>query len=444
VQGIVLKNEDTIAEILKRVEQLACSPAASSEPLPAAKPPVFELRPAIAPAKPPVYELIQDNHPIPAAPVYEVREDPTRSVGASGRAGTPASAACLNRESAGAFHAVEDPGDLEEAVQELKGLRPVMGRTELMERVLEGCELRAIKPAVQQVLSLTGSASASLEAISRAIRQDQALSLKVLQIANSPLYTRGERVETVQKAVSRIGVTQIRTTVLSLAVIDMLGGSGLVGRIHADWFWEHSIACGLISSRIARARGKRAEEADAMFTAGLLHDIGRLVLAERIPEEYGVVMEAAERLGLPLEMVESRLLMMNHAELSDRLLRQWNFSTALVNPIALHHLGIANIRSAAPRMSESVATIACRTHCFWARAGTRRCTRSRSSWISCGWKTGRCSGFVPRRPRTRRNSRSSCCSTEDIPGRRCWTRPLPCLGRRCGPCASRRDNDRRP
>ena len=141
------------------------------------------------------------------------------------------------------------------ATEELKRLKPIMSRNELMDAILEGSDLRAMGPAVQQVLALTRSASSSIDAIAKAIKQDQALSLKVLKVANSPLFAHGERVENVQKAVTRIGISQIQTTVMSLSVVDQFSAASLAGRIKTEWFWEHSIACGLIASRIARARG---------------------------------------------------------------------------------------------------------------------------------------------------------------------------------------------
>ncbi len=244
---------------------------------------------------------------------------------------------------------------IEQATLELKALKPMVSRSDLLKQI-EGEDLRAIKPAVQRVLALTGGSEA-IDTIAKAIKQDQALALKVLKVANSPVYTRGERVETVHKAVSRIGIEQIRTTVMSLGVIDRFGSVQLAGRIQADWFWEHSIACGLIASQIAQLRGLKSDAVDSMFTAGLLHDVGRSIYAERLGDRYAEVIAIADRLEMPLETVESRLLLINHADLTDRLLRQWNFSPELINPIALHHLSVGNIRRVAPRMAEAVATL---------------------------------------------------------------------------------------
>ncbi|HYE61415.1 MAG TPA: response regulator [Phycisphaerales bacterium] len=243
------------------------------------------------------------------------------------------------------------------AIEELKSLKPILSRQELLDKVLSGNELKAMGPAARQVLSLTGNSGSSVDTVAKALRQDQAMSLRILKLANSSLYRRGAPVDTVAKAVARIGTDQIRQTILSMSVLERFGAAGTQGRIRADWFWEHGIATGLFASGIARARGCGNEQCDAMFTAGLLHDIGRMLFAERLGDVYAGVLEVADRLELPLEGVESRLLLINHADLTDRLLREWTFPAEMINPIAYHHLSVGNVRNVAPRALIEVTTL---------------------------------------------------------------------------------------
>lgn len=337
VRSIVLKNEQLARNVLERVAQFAHGhqPAASGQHAPPQAAPAAAPAAAGRPARP------APSAPLPALNAKSAPQDSPEP--------DTMERAVLSLEG--------DQPDLDRAIAELKNLKPMMTRSDLMDRILSGNDLAALGPAVQQVLSLTRSPNSSIESISRAVKQDQALSLKILKVANSPLYARGERVENIHKAVARIGICEIQTTVLSLAVVDQFRTDGFAGRINAEWFWEHSIACGLIASRLIRLIGAGAESADSMFTAGLLHDVGRVLFAERLGDEYAAVIDAADNLSLPLETVESRLLLINHADLTDRLLRQWNFSAELVNPIALHHLSMGNIRRMAPRMVQQVAVL---------------------------------------------------------------------------------------
>src|ERR1043165_5481472 len=181
----------------------------------------------------------------------------------------------------------EGPLPIQEAMQKLRELKPILSRTEFTDCVLvDSDDLKAMGPAARHVLSLTGSANASLDQVARAIRQDQALSLAVLKPANSALYNCSDRVDSIPKAVGRIGLSAIRTVVLSINVLDQFGDVPTVGHATIESFWEHSIACGLLASRIARTRGATPEHADSMFTAGLLHDIGRVLMASRLGSPY--------------------------------------------------------------------------------------------------------------------------------------------------------------
>ncbi|HZW07830.1 MAG TPA: response regulator, partial [Phycisphaerales bacterium] len=350
VDGLILKDANVckhliarLATIKPRSQTLPSAPRTSTAPSPAAQ---HAPIPAAAPTAPP-------DHAPPVAPVAAAH--------AKGPIAGAAAAVHVELPEAPADVRVDEEWatpSLEAAAEELRTLKPLISRTELMEAVASNNELRAMGPAARQVISLTGSSSSSIDAIAKAIRQDQALSLKVLKLANSTLYNTGERVDSVKKAVSRIGIAQIRTTVMAMGVLEHFATGGLAGRLRADRFWEHSITTGIIAQKIAAARRVRSEEADQLFTAGLLHDIGRMLYAERLGEIYEKVITTADRLGLPLETVESRLLLINHADMTDRLLRQWKFPTDLINPIALHHLSLGNIKRMAPRGVEPVATLA--------------------------------------------------------------------------------------
>ncbi len=233
------------------------------------------------------------------------------------------------------------------AAIDIKSLKPILTRSELMERLKACEELKGFSPTVSQVLKLTSSPDGSLEAISKAVRQDQAMALKILKIANSSVYSRGDRVDNVQKAILRIGMEGIRQTVLNIGVVERFNSPAFKEHVSTAQFWEHSIACGIIAAEIAHSMD--GAEADSAFTSGLLHDLGRVIFAEALGDQYIGVIETARRLHTPLELVESRMLLLNHADVMDRLLNAWKFPKHLVEPIMYHHLSAGNVRGVAPK-----------------------------------------------------------------------------------------------
>jgi HD-like signal output (HDOD) protein/DNA-binding NarL/FixJ family response regulator len=230
-------------------------------------------------------------------------------------------------------------------VAALESLTPLMKHEEVLRRVDRCGDLQGLSPAVAQVLKLTGSEDCSGDALAKAISQDQAIAVKILKLANSAVYTRGKPVSSVQEAVVRIGLDCIRQTVLNLCVVDRFKAVAFDEQLDTRHFWEHAIGCGVIAAEIAHATNEK--EADAAFTAGLMHDVGRIVLAAQLGQKYAEVVAGARRTMLPLEQVESRMLGIDHAEVVDRFLARWHFPKELVKAIRLHHGSYGSVKAGA-------------------------------------------------------------------------------------------------
>jgi len=296
----------------------------------------------------------------------EQRLNPARTPDSpsSGGGSEDAAPAAGNAQGDGSTPAPSDPDaapdvvsdSASKAVETLGTMKSLLKKSDVMDRLDSAGELKAFSPTVAKLLKLTRSESSSVDQISRALKQDHALSLKILKMANSAVYTRGDPVESVDKAVMRIGLTQIRQALLNIGVIDELGKVSLGGAADAGQFWEHSIACGLIAAELAHTRS--AEEADLAFTMGLMHDVGRVMYVQEFADEYERVLQVANELQLPLEQVEKRLFTLSHADCMDRLLHAWKFPKELIDPIVFHHLSLGNIRRMAPRRITEVATLA--------------------------------------------------------------------------------------
>lgn len=232
-----------------------------------------------------------------------------------------------------------------QAITTLEKMPPLIAKADLQKRLATVEELKGFSPTVSHILKIATSAQSSVDEIAKAASQDQAVALKIMRLANSVAFSRGDRVDTLHKAVLRIGVGRIRDAALSIGVVERFSAASVCRHLDASMFWEHAIACGIIAAELAHEL--KHKQADVAFMAGLLHDLGRLILAEALDETYGHVLSAAQELGLPVETVESRLLGVNHAEIMSQLLRAWRFPKDLVIPITSHHLDAGDMRPAA-------------------------------------------------------------------------------------------------
>ncbi|HWB20055.1 MAG TPA: response regulator [Phycisphaerales bacterium] len=232
---------------------------------------------------------------------------------------------------------------------------PAMTKADILQAVDAFSDLGGMPSAVSEVLQLTESDRASMDEIAETINFDPALALKILKLANSAAYARGDHVDNVHKAVMRIGLGQIRQEVMNFAMIDRF--SNIQSKaIDQDRFWEHAVATGLVASQLAQAR--RAKDAQSAFTMGLLHDVGRLVLAEVLGDRYLQVISCANEQQRPLESVESEILGLTHADVTERLFRQWKFPNELIHPVARHHLSASSLKITASSGTIAIATLA--------------------------------------------------------------------------------------
>ena len=183
---------------------------------------------------------------------------------------------------------------------------------------------------------LVDDPDSSLSDIAKVVSQDPAFTVRLLRVANSPFYGFPSTIDSVDKAASVIGTSQIRNLALSMSVASSFAGlpNDLVSM---DNFWRHSLYCALIARALAREL--RGCDPSVVFTAGLLHDIGELILFNRLPEEAKnsllLVLDQAD--DLPIYQAEQQIIGFDHAMVGGRLASHWGLPPLLVECIACHH-----------------------------------------------------------------------------------------------------------
>lgn len=196
--------------------------------------------------------------------------------------------------------------------------------------------LRDLPPLPSVVLELVeslGHEELSATQYAAKISRDQALTAKLLRLANSSFYGRGRQVRSVAEAITVLGLRTVRGAVTA---------AGLAGsfRRHPSFdqytFWRHSLGSALCAQALATELGR--DDADLAFTVGLLHDIGRLALASAFASAYGDVEQWRHEQDCPLGDAEYAVLGIDHAEVGGLIARQWNFAPAIVDAIRQHHV----------------------------------------------------------------------------------------------------------
>jgi putative nucleotidyltransferase with HDIG domain len=187
-----------------------------------------------------------------------------------------------------------------------------------------------------RINKLIADPNSNMMDIVKAVERDPSFTVRLLRVANSSFYGFSSTIDTVSKAASIIGTSQIRSLALATSVASSFEGlpNSLVSMEH---FWRHSLYCALAARVLAKRAGRC--DVDAVFTAALLHDIGELVIFNRMPQQAKeallLVLDSGDE--LPVYQAERQIMALDHAQVGGELARQWKLPPMLEECIEFHH-----------------------------------------------------------------------------------------------------------
>jgi putative nucleotidyltransferase with HDIG domain len=205
---------------------------------------------------------------------------------------------------------------------------------------------------LQQAINAPNTSSDDLAAI---ISQDPSLTAFLLRMVNSVFYSLPVQIDTITRAVTVVGVNQLNTLAVGTSVLSLFDDIP-AEMVNMRQFWKHSIAVGIIARRLCTILGKGDPERS--FVAGLLHDIGQLVLFKTVPERCRDVIAHARATETQLFEAEKERLGFDHATLGGMLLRKWNFPYVLVSAVLEHHAPKKKQKEAEPGLVHCAEIIA--------------------------------------------------------------------------------------
>lgn len=220
--------------------------------------------------------------------------------------------------------------------------------------------LPTLSPVAIQLIDVAARGDVGMRDISRLISCDQSLTARLLKIANSAAFGFRE-VRTLQRATALLGLDMLRSIALSVIVLDLFPDKSRTS-FDLEAFWRHNAACAIGCEALA-GRLNYPDPREA-FLAGLLHDIGKLVLHHWNPSLYGEIVEEAEQAGTSLLEVEERTLGVGHTWVARLLMQSWRFPEALVDSAWLHHQPLSQLQKSGQALALSVSCANTLCHLF--------------------------------------------------------------------------------
>lgn len=194
-------------------------------------------------------------------------------------------------------------------------------------------DLPSLPAVVMELLSSIEQDDIDISVLAKKVSYDQALTAKTLRLANSSSFGLQVKVTTIQQAITFLGFQTTRNLITAAAITGCFP-SGRCPGFHDKAFWRHSIATAACARGLAR---RMRFNQDIAFTAGLLHDIGRLVLVSAQPDAYAAVVRWRAQHDGDWQAAEQAVLGIDHVDAGVALADHWNFSGTMRHAIAYHH-----------------------------------------------------------------------------------------------------------
>lgn len=186
----------------------------------------------------------------------------------------------------------------------------------------------------------------SIQDIAKIIRSDASMSAKILKLANSSYFRSAEKIGQIDHALIRMGREAIKNLAISSAVHQVFSKSGIVSQaFNLKRFWRHSLTSAVLARMIAEKTTYNLPE--QAFLAGMIHDIGRLILVTNFPDEYNAVLDGSENSAESILERENRMGA-PHTEIGAWLLGRWNFDSMAVDAVRYHHEPVTRVKESFP------------------------------------------------------------------------------------------------
>lgn len=205
----------------------------------------------------------------------------------------------------------------------------------LEEVVEKTTDLPALPAATLAVMRESQQATATAHSVARYLSQDQALTARVLRLANSAFYGMQRRIASPDEAIVVLGMRAVRNLAMIASTYHWMDRPMKGYSLQPHEFWEHSLSTGVAAQMLALNLCPR--EADVAFTCGLLHDLGKVALSAWMENRSLTLTAIAAKLDMSIEQAERRVLGFDHQEVGARIAEKWNLPKTIVEAIQFHH-----------------------------------------------------------------------------------------------------------
>ncbi len=225
---------------------------------------------------------------------------------------------------------------LKGAIERVKALRELLGEKSLRAVVADLEVLPSLPSLYQEIMKELESEGASVKRVGEIIAKDVGMTAKILQLVNSAFFGVSRHVSSPAQAAVLLGLDTIRALVLSLHIFSQFKGKAFSER-DVSALWEHSLTTAVYAKTIATAFGADRLVCEDAFMAGMLHDVGKLIFMQNLPEKTKQAVDRSTQSGEPLWASETAVIGTSHGQVGAYLMGVWGLPESIVEALAFHH-----------------------------------------------------------------------------------------------------------
>ena len=196
-------------------------------------------------------------------------------------------------------------------------------------------DMPPLPQSITQILELTRNPKSSVQDLAKVLEHDPKLAANILRLANISYYGFSREISTISHAIVCLGLDAVRSIALNSSAQEMLNDEIPAYALEKGMLWQYSICCATCARIIAnRIRFKEPEEA---YIAGLLLDIGKIILSSYAEEYFIQIIEKSKSNRVPFDRAEQEVLGFDHSQIGGRIIKKWNLPRSLVEAVKYHH-----------------------------------------------------------------------------------------------------------
>jgi putative nucleotidyltransferase with HDIG domain len=210
-----------------------------------------------------------------------------------------------------------------------------LGKITLARLLIKVNNMPPLPQSISQILELTKSTKSSAHDLTKVCEHDPKLTANMLKLANSPFYGFARQISTISHAIVCLGLDTVKSIALTSSTQEMLNNEIPAYALEKGMLWQHSIACATCARIIAkRIRFNESEEA---YVAGLLLDIGKIILSNFAEDQFIQIIEKSKNNRISFDRAEHEVLGFDHPKIGGRIIKKWNLPPILMEAVQYHH-----------------------------------------------------------------------------------------------------------